>query len=49
MYEHKIFVYGIIRNIFSLDQLGVDAVSQSFVESAKDIHEVRKAAQELGY
>jgi pyruvate kinase len=28
---------------------GVDAVSQSFVESAKDIHEVRKAAQTLGY
>jgi pyruvate kinase len=28
---------------------GVDAVSQSFVESAKDIHEVRKAANDLGY
>jgi pyruvate kinase len=27
----------------------VDAVSQSFVESAKDIHEVRKAANGLGY
>lgn len=33
---------------FALDN-GVDAVSQSFVESAKDIHEVRKAAQDLGY
>jgi pyruvate kinase len=28
---------------------GVDAVSQSFVEKASDIHEVRKAAQDLGY
>jgi pyruvate kinase len=27
----------------------VDAVSQSFVESAKDIHVVRKAAHDLGY
>ena len=33
---------------FALDN-GVDAVSQSFVENASDIHEVRKAAQELGY
>jgi pyruvate kinase len=33
---------------FALEN-GVDAVSQSFVESAKDIHEVRKAAQALGY
>jgi pyruvate kinase len=33
---------------FALEN-GVDAVSQSFVESAKDIHEVRKAAQDLGY
>jgi len=33
---------------FALEN-GVDAVSQSFVESARDIHEVRKAAQELGY
>jgi pyruvate kinase len=33
---------------FALDN-GVDAVSQSFVENAKDIHEVRKAAQGLGY
>jgi pyruvate kinase len=30
-------------------QNGVDAVSQSFVESAKDIHEVRKAARDFGY
>jgi pyruvate kinase len=33
---------------FALEN-GVDAVSQSFVESASDIHEVRKAAQDLGY
>ena len=33
---------------FALEN-GVDAVSQSFVESAKDIREVRKTAQELGY
>jgi len=33
---------------FALEN-GVDAVSQSFVESAKDIHEVRKAANDLGY
>jgi pyruvate kinase len=33
---------------FALEN-GVDAVSQSFVENAKDIHEVRKAAQDLGY
>jgi pyruvate kinase len=33
---------------FALDN-GVDAVSQSFVENASDIHEVRKAAHELGY
>lgn len=33
---------------FALDN-GVDAVSQSFVENAKDILEVRKAAQDLGY
>ena len=33
---------------FALDN-GVDAVSQSFVENALDIHEVRKAAQDLGY
>ena len=33
---------------FALDN-GVDAVSQSFVENASDIHEVRKAAQALGY
>jgi pyruvate kinase len=33
---------------FVLDN-GVDAVSQSFVENALDIHEVRKAAQALGY
>jgi len=33
---------------FALDN-GVDAVSQSFVENASDIHEVRKAAQDLGY
>jgi pyruvate kinase len=33
---------------FALES-GVDAVSQSFVESAKDIHEVRKAANDLGY
>jgi pyruvate kinase len=33
---------------FALEN-GVDAVSQSFVESARDIHEVRKAAQDLGY
>ena len=33
---------------FALEN-GVDAVSQSFVENASDIHEVRKAAQELGY
>jgi pyruvate kinase len=28
---------------------GVDAVSQSFVENAEDIHAVRKASQSLGY
>jgi pyruvate kinase len=33
---------------FALEN-GVDAVSQSFVEKASDIHEVRKAAQDLGY
>jgi pyruvate kinase len=33
---------------FALDN-GVDAVSQSFVENASDIHEVRTAAQDLGY
>jgi pyruvate kinase len=33
---------------FALEN-GVDAVSQSFVENASDIHEVRKAAQDLGY
>ena len=33
---------------FALEN-GVDAVSQSFVESASDIYEVRKAAQDLGY
>jgi pyruvate kinase len=33
---------------FALEN-GVDAVSQSFVERAKDIHEVRRAAHELGY
>jgi len=33
---------------FALEN-GVDAVSQSFVENAKDIHEVRKTAQDLGY
>ena len=33
---------------FALEN-GVDAVSQSFVESASDIHEVRKAASDLGY
>ena len=33
---------------FALEN-GVDAVSQSFVEKATDIHEVRKAAQDLGY
>ena len=33
---------------FALEN-GVDAVSQSFVENASDIHEVRKAAQALGY
>lgn len=33
---------------FALDN-GVDAVSQSFVENASDIHEVRKAALDLGY
>jgi pyruvate kinase len=33
---------------FALEN-GVDAVSQSFVESASDIHEVRKAAHDLGY
>jgi pyruvate kinase len=33
---------------FALEN-GVDAVSQSFVESAKDIHEVRKTAHDLGY
>jgi len=33
---------------FALDN-GVDAVSQSFVENASDIYEVRKAAQDLGY
>ena len=30
-------------------QAGVDAVSQSFVESAADIHAVRQAATDLGY
>lgn len=30
-------------------QAGVDAVSQSFVESAADVHAVRKAAADLGY
>jgi pyruvate kinase len=30
-------------------EAGVDAVSQSFVESAADVHAVRKAAAELGY
>ncbi len=33
---------------FALEN-GVDAVSQSFVESASDIYEVRKTAQDLGY
>jgi pyruvate kinase len=33
---------------FALEN-GVDTVSQSFVENASDIHEVRKAAQDLGY
>jgi pyruvate kinase len=33
---------------FALEN-GVDAVSQSFVESAADLHAVRKAARELGY
>jgi len=33
---------------FALEN-GVDAVSQSFVENASDIHEVRKAAQDIGY
>jgi pyruvate kinase len=33
---------------FALEN-GVDAVSQSFVENAKDVHEVRKAAHDLGY
>jgi pyruvate kinase len=33
---------------FALEQ-GVDAVSQSFVESGKDIAEVRKAAKKLGH
>lgn len=33
---------------FALEN-GVDAISQSFVENASDIHEVRKAAQDLGY
>jgi len=33
---------------FAMEQ-GVDAVSQSFVESAKDIDAVRKAANELGH
>ena len=33
---------------FALEN-GVDAVSQSFVESASDIHEVRKAANDFGY
>ena len=33
---------------FALEH-GVDAVSQSFVESAADIHAVRKAARELGH
>ena len=33
---------------FALEQ-GVDAVSQSFVESGKDIAEVREAAKELGH
>lgn len=33
---------------FALGQ-GVDAISQSFVESAKDIEEVRSAAQALGH
>ncbi|MDD2465758.1 MAG: pyruvate kinase [Desulfobulbus sp.] len=33
---------------FALDQ-GVDAISQSFVNSADDIHAVRQAAKEMGY
>jgi pyruvate kinase len=33
---------------FALEN-GVDAVSQSFVENAGDIHAVRQAAQDLGY
>jgi pyruvate kinase len=33
---------------FALEN-GVDAVSQSFVECAADLHAVRKAARELGY
>jgi pyruvate kinase len=33
---------------FALEQ-GVDAVSQSFVETAADIHAVREAARKLGY
>jgi len=33
---------------FALEN-SVDAVSQSFVENASDIHEVRKAARDLGY
>jgi len=33
---------------FALEN-GVDAISQSFVENASDIQEVRKAAQDLGY
>lgn len=33
---------------FAMEQ-GVDAVSQSFVESGKDIAEVREAAREMGY
>jgi len=33
---------------FALEN-GVDAVSQSFVENASDIHEVRKTAKDLGY
>ena len=33
---------------FAMEQ-GIDAVSQSFVESAKDIEAVRKAAVKLGY
>jgi pyruvate kinase len=33
---------------FALEN-GVDAVSQSFVENASDIHEVRKTARDFGY